>query len=124
MNKYLPIVCALLNLLVVHELSGQASCPANNTCATAYTLTPASACVATTFNIAGCTDENVSGDCNDGLSAINTIWFRFIATSTAVTITADGNTGSDLVLGAFNNCTLSRQPVGGACVDNSRDAGI
>lgn len=121
MKKSLSLIA--LTTLVLGKVYGQATCPTNNTCATAYTLTPSSSCVTSTFNIAGCTDENTTGDCTNGAAADNTIWFKFTAIATTATVTAVGNAGTDIVLGVLSTCGTTTVPSGGACVDASSDAG-
>lgn len=105
------------------RLLGQAACPANNTCATAYTLTPSSSCTTTSFNIASCTDENATGDCTNGGGADNTIWFQFTAIATTATVTVVGGSGSDMVVGAIVTCGSATTPTGGGCIDASGDGG-
>lgn len=121
MKKSLSLIA--LTTLVLGKVYGQATCPTNNTCATAYTLTPSSSCVTSTFNIAGCTDENATGDCTDGSAADNTIWFKFTAVATTATVTAVGNSTSDIVIGALSTCGTTTVPTGGGCTDITGDAG-
>lgn len=105
------------------RLMGQAACPANNTCATAYSLTPSSSCTTTSFNIASCTDENATGDCTNGSAADNTIWFSFTSIATTATVTVVGGSGFDAVIGSIVTCGASTTPTGGSCTDASGDAG-
>lgn len=50
-------------------------------------------------------------------------WYRFVATATSHTITVDGASNFDPVLGVYSNCT-GTQPAGGTCVDNTGTDGV
>lgn len=83
-------------------------------------LTPGTSCVYTAGNTAGFTDSNqgcVLGDEDDDG------WFRFVATATTHTVTVDGGSNFDCVLGVYNTCG-GTQPTGGACIDNTGTDGI
>lgn len=115
------ILFSFLFVVSIVSVWGQ-SCPANNTCATAFSLSPNPTCITTTFNIAGCTDENATGDC--GLSTTqNTIWFKFVASATTATITVVGSSGKDYVIGARTACGSTTSPSGGTCTDATGNGG-
>jgi trimeric autotransporter adhesin len=107
----------------VSTLYAQAVCTANNTCATAYTLTHNSGCVTSTYNTASCTDENAVGECTNGTAADNSIWFKFVAAGTSATVTATAGTGQDIVIGAITACGSATTPTGGGCTDAAVSAG-
>src|SRR5436190_12716237 len=73
---------------------------ANNTCATAATLTPASTCTIVTGNLqkatSATTDGGTSGSCG-GATAATTfdVWYKFTASSTSMAITIQ-NLGANL----------------------------
>jgi|GEM_PF-6138084 len=116
------LLFSLFFALSILQVWGQA-CPANDVCgSSAHTLTPNVTCTTTTFNIASCIDENVTGDCANG-TAQQTIWFKFVATATTATVTVVGSGGKDYVLGALTTCGTTTRPTGGTCVDATGNNG-
>jgi hypothetical protein len=97
--------------------------PANNACANAITLTPGVTCVATTGpNTSTATDENMTGDCTAGTE--NSVWYQFVATATSHTVTVDGASNMDAVIGALTTCGVNTRPTGGTCTDATLGDGI
>jgi len=75
--------------------------PANNTCATAQTLTVnsgTSCSNATTGNIAGATASGVTLTCGGSTSGGNDVWYKFVATSTShiITVVGSGNSSAGM----------------------------
>lgn len=92
----------------------------DNCGATSTLLTPNSTCSYFSGSTAGFTDSNqgcVTGNEDDDG------WFRFVATATTHTVTVDGGSDFDCVLGVYNTCG-GTQPTGGACIDNTGTDGI
>ncbi|TAE19658.1 MAG: T9SS C-terminal target domain-containing protein [Bacteroidetes bacterium] len=116
------ILFSFVFVMSILQAWGQAACPANNTCATAYSLTPNPVCTTTSFNIASCTDEGATGDCASGTTQ-KTIWFQFVASATTATVTVVGGAGSDMVVGASSACGSATRPTGGTCTDITGDGG-
>lgn len=87
-------------------------------------LTPGAigaACSTTSGNTSsGFTDSNQG--CSTGTED-DDVWYRFVATSTNHTITVDGASDMDPVLGVYSDCSGS-QPSGGACIDATGTDGI
>lgn len=96
--------------------------PANDQCSGAITLTPNSTCTYTVGTSEGATDNNETGDCTNGTE--KAVWFNFVASQTSATVTVDGSTSYDAVLGANTNCGSTIRPTGGTCTDLTGDGGI
>lgn len=70
--------------------------PANDNCSGAITLTPGASCVNTSGTVEYATLSTPGTAC--GGNANDDVWYKFVATSTAVDITAVGAIGMDMVL--------------------------
>ncbi|HRG58527.1 MAG TPA: GEVED domain-containing protein [Bacteroidia bacterium] len=82
--------------------------PSNDNCAGATTLTPGVSCVNTNGTVEYATLSSPASSC--GGNANDDVWYKFVATSTAVDITAVGALGMDMVIeflegscGSLNN---------------------
>jgi hypothetical protein len=93
-----------------------------DTCSAAVTLTSSTSCSTTTGSTVGATDNNETGDCTNGTE--EAVWYKFVASATAHTVTIDGATGFDAVVGANSACGSATRPTGGTCTDNTGDGGI
>jgi hypothetical protein len=70
--------------------------PANDNCSGAITLTPGASCVNTSGTVEYATLSTPASAC--GGNANDDVWYKFVATSTAVDITAVGAIGMDMVM--------------------------
>jgi len=104
--------------------------PANDVCSGAISLPVNTSCINQTFSTLGATDNDEAGDCTNGtekavwFSFEKAVWFSFVATETNATITVDGATGFDAVLGVLSACGSTTTPTGGACVDATGEGGV
>ncbi|MEZ4852772.1 GEVED domain-containing protein [Flavobacterium sp.] len=94
----------------------------SDACSGAVLLTSNTSCITTTGSTVGATDNNETGDCTNGTE--KAVWYKFVAVSTAHTVTVDGATGFDAVVGANSACGSTTRPTGGACTDATFDGGI
>lgn len=95
--------------------------PVNDACSGAIQLTSSSSCTPTSSNTnTGFTDSNQG--CTAGTED-DDAWFYFTAVATSHTITLDGASNFDGVLGIYNACG-GTQPAGGGCVDVTAGDGI
>jgi hypothetical protein len=97
--------------------------PANDNCSGATALTPAAACTPVAGTTFAATADSGSGLCT-GFGAVNAVWYKFIASSTAHTVAVDGDPDFDAVIGALNFCGGSTRPTGGNCTDVTGNGGI
>ncbi len=94
-------VCFILAFLITGLNSAFAQSPANDFCGNAATLTPfGSACTnSVTGDVAGATQSMTPILCNSNTSTnANDVWYKFVATATAHTITVVGSTSLDPVV--------------------------
>src|SRR5690606_26721299 len=95
--------------------------PFNDICNNAITLavSPASTCtISLTGSTAGATDNNETGDCQNGTETA--VWYSFQATASLHQVTVNGLVGSfDPVIGAISACGTTTVPTGGACTDST-----
>ena len=109
------LIYTLLFIIVGKSFSFSQSdnCVLNSS--TLLTPTPfGSACSPVAGNTSsGFTDSNQG--CPDG-NEDDDVWYRFVATATTHTVTVDGATDMDPVLGVYSDCS-GTQPAGGACSD-------
>lgn len=96
--------------------------PANDVCSGAISLPVNTSCINQTFSTLGATDNDETGDCTNGTE--KAVWFSFVATETNATITVDGATGFDAVLGVLSACGSTTTPTGGACIDATGEGGV
>ncbi|MCG3167281.1 MAG: hypothetical protein POELPBGB_03068 [Bacteroidia bacterium] len=100
-------------------LSLPAAPPANNTCATATTLTPfnSSTCGgATSGTLVGATNDG-GANCSSGGATSGDVWYNFVATSTTHTITVVPNASLDAVFEVYANGSTCGSLVSSNCVD-------
>jgi hypothetical protein len=108
-------------LLLLFLLFSQITYSQSDNCgASATTLIPGLSCTYTVGNNSGFTDSDQG--CTNGTEDDDG-WFQFVATATSHTITVDGASGFDAVLGVYSNCS-GTQPSGGTCIDITGDGGI
>lgn len=123
MRKYYIIYLRVLTLLI---LCGQMAYAQSDNCVLgSSTLLTPGAVGAACSPVAGNTSTGFT-DSNQGCTAgteDDDGWYRFVATATTHTITVDGASNMDAVLGVYTNCS-GAQPTGGACVDATGTDGI
>lgn len=87
--------------------------PANNNCSGAISLAVNSTCVGTAGNAAGATQSQAgcTGTANDD------VWYSFVATSTAASVSVVGGSGYDAVLQVFSGSSCTSLGSSLACVD-------
>jgi hypothetical protein len=98
-------VCFILAFLVTGLNLAFAQSPANDFCGNAATLTPfGSTCTTSvTGDVAGATQSMSPILCNSNTSTnSNDVWYKFVATATAHTITVVGSTSLDPVVEMLN----------------------
>lgn len=94
-------------------------------CGVSATLLTPGAFGAACSPVSGSTSSGFT-DSNQGCTAgteDDDVWYRFVATSTTHTITVDGASNFDAVLGVYSNCSGTTVS-GGACVDATSANGI
>ncbi len=118
--------CIIFKVLILLALCYQTIYAQSDNCVlgSSTLLTPGAigaACSTVAGNTSsGFTDSNQG--CTDGTEDDDG-WYRFVATSTTHTITVDGASNFDAVLGVYTNCS-GAQPNGGGCIDATGTDGI
>ncbi len=118
--------CIIFKVLILLALCYQTIYAQSDNCVlgSSTLLTPGAigaACSTVAGNTSsGFTDSNQG--CTDGTEDDDG-WYRFVATSTTHTITVDGASNFDAVLGVYTNCS-GAQPTGGGCIDATGTDGI
>ena len=108
-------------IIISYQFAAYAQ-PSNDQCSNAITLTPNATCTYTAGTSNGATDNNETGDCTNGTK--KAVWFQFVASQTTATVTVDGSSSYDAVIGANSNCGSTIRPTGGTCTDLTGDGGI
>ena len=76
--------------------------PANDECAGAITLNPGATCIGTNGDVANATGSAPLSSCSAGGAVEADVWYKFVATSTAVDITVDPVSTMDPVVQYFS----------------------
>jgi hypothetical protein len=118
--------CIIFNALILFILCYQTGYAQSDNCVlgSSTLLTPAAAGAACS-PVAGNTSSGFTDSgqgCTNG-NEDDDGWYRFVATSTNHTVTVDGASNMDPVLGIYSNCS-GTQPTGGGCVDATGTDGI
>ncbi|MBL0101124.1 MAG: hypothetical protein IPP49_14715 [Saprospiraceae bacterium] len=108
-------------IIISYQFAAYAQ-PSNDQCSNAITLTPNATCTYTAGTSNGATDNNETGDCTNGTKKL--FGFNFVASQTTATVTVDGSSSYDAVIGANSNCGSTIRPTGGTCTDLTGDGGI
>lgn len=95
--------------------------PVNDNCSAAISLTPSSACVSTSGNLANATTSGLTkASCDaSSSSSLKDVWYKFTATATTHTITLTPSSGLDAVLALYGTCSGTQL----GCSDNGGGPG-
>ena len=104
-------------LCSVYTIFGQ-----GDICSSATSLTPGTSCTYSTGDISGSLIQDLNnGTCTGNLN--DDVYFQFTASEATMTVTVDGSSSFDAVLGVFSGtCAALIQE--GPCIDNTGDGGI
>ena len=96
--------------------------PANDNCANATLLTPASTCVPTAGNTVDATGGGQGSPCG---TTQPDVWYRFVATAAEHEVRVGANGISfDAVITAWTDCSGTAHPIGGDCQNVNGQGGV